>query len=140
MNTPVTRNIVGALALVFYVNLLPYACRLYRGIDWATQYLPDKGHLLPGLLLFGGFASLPAIPLVALFWLRKHLPFTFSTASLVTPGLLVAWHHNYDLAADAQAAIGLIFIPIYAALLTGVAAVLTAGAEWIVNKVRGSVS
>ncbi len=140
MNTTVTRNTVGALALVLYVNLLPYACRLYRGVEWATQYLPDWGHFLSWLLFFGGFASLPAIPLVALFWLRKQIPAAFSVAGLVATGLLVAWHHNYDLAADAQAAIGLIFIPVWVTLLTGLAAGLTAAAEIILRRVRGSAS
>ena len=138
MNTAKTSNVVGAIVLLFYVNLLPYACRLYRGAEWAAQYLPDKGHTLSGLLFFGGFASLPALPLIASFWLRKHLPFTFLTAGLVATVLLVAWHHNYDLAADAQAAIGLVFIPIYAALITGVAAGITAGAEWLIRKARDS--
>lgn len=136
MNTTATRNIVGPIALVFYVNLLPYACRLYRGIDWAAQYIPDTGHVLFGLLFFGGFASLPALPLIAMFWLRKRLPITFAIACLVATGLLVAWHHNYDLAADAQAAIGLVFIPIYAALLTGLAAGITAVVELIIKKVH----
>lgn len=128
-----TKNIVGAIALLLYVNLLPYACRLYRGIDWAVQYFPDHAHFLSGMLFFGGFASLPALPLIAVFWLRKWLPATFAVACLVATGLLAAWHHNYDLAADAQAAIGLVFIPIYVALLTGLAAGITAVVESIIK-------
>lgn len=131
-----TNNIVGAIVLLLYVNLLPYACRLYRGVDWAFQYLPDNTHFLSSMLFFGGFASLPAFPLIALFWLRKRLPITFVIACLVATGLLVAWHHNYDLAADAQAAIGLVFIPIFAALLTGLAAGITAVVELIIKKVH----
>lgn len=41
------------------------------------------------------------------------LPVVISTLTTIT--MLAYWHHNNDLAADPQAAISLIIIPIYAA-------------------------
>jgi hypothetical protein len=127
----VRADVMGSMFLLAYVNLLPYACRMYRGLGWVAQYPPDEGHFAAGLLLFGSFASLSAIPLVAAFLLRKQLPATFFVSLVVTTGLLVFWHHGYDLAADAQAAIGLIFIPIYTAAITALATSAAAVVEWI---------
>jgi hypothetical protein len=130
------KNIVGSAILLLYIILLPYACRLYRGMDWAAQYLPDEGHLVAGLLFFGGFASLPAIPLIAAFWLRKHVPVTFILSIVIATGFLAFWHHDYDLASDAQAAIGLIIIPLYASILTALVVAVIAVVELVVKKAR----
>lgn len=128
------KAIIGSVALVVYVNLVPYACRIWRGLDWVAQYLPDEGHLVSGLLFFGGFASLVAIPLVVSFLLRRWIPITFVVSIIVATALLSFWHHNYDLASDAQAAIGLIFIPMYAANITGVAAAITGVIEYLIRR------
>lgn len=125
INAAVKTNIVWSLLLLAYVDLLPYASRIYRGTDWVAQYLPDRGHLIFGLIFFGCFASLPGVPLIVTFWLRRRLPVTFAVAFCLMTGLLVTLHHDYDLAADAQAAIGLVFMPIYVGILTSVVALLT---------------
>ena len=130
------KNITYTALLLLYMNLIPYACRLYRGMDWAAQYLPDEGHRFFGLLFFGGFASLPALPLIVTFWLRKHLPVTFIVSLIASTGLLVFWHHGYDLASDAQAAIGLVFIPVYTLLLTMLTASVAAVIELLSKKFR----
>jgi hypothetical protein len=128
------KAIIGSVALVVYVNIVPYACRIWRGLDWVAQYLPDQGKLVSGLLLFGGFASLAAIPLVVSFLLRKWIPITFVVSIIVATALLSFWHHDYDLASDAQAAIGLAFIPIFAAIITGVVAAIAGVLEFLIRR------
>lgn len=124
------------MALVAYVNIVPYASRIWRGLDWVAQYLPGEGHLVDGLLFFGGFASLVAIPLVVTFLHRKWIPITFVVSMIVATALLSYWHHNYDLASDAQAAIGLVFIPIYVAMITGVVAGIIGAIEYLIRRTR----
>lgn len=127
-------KIVGPILLIVYVNILPFICRLYRGFDWVTKYLPGEDHFFSGLLFLGVFASLPAIPLVIFFLMWKRLKITFIVSLIVATGFLVLWHHDYDLASDAQAAIGLIFIPIYTFILTIIAGGIVAIFELIIRK------
>jgi hypothetical protein len=101
-----------------------------------AQYLPDEGHRLSGLFYFGGFTSLPAIPLIVVLLLRKWLPVTFAVSIFVATSLLVFWHHNYNIASDARAAIGLIFIPVYATLITAVVSGFTAVIEFFIRRNR----
>jgi hypothetical protein len=84
----------------------------------------------------GGFASLVAVPLVVTFLIRKWIPITFVVSIIVATVLLSFWHHNYDLASDAQAAIGLIFIPMFAATITGVVAAVIGVIEFLIRKGR----
>lgn len=130
------KAILGSLIALAYVNLVPYACRMWRGVEWVAHYLPDEGHRLSGLFYFSSFASLPAVPLVVVLLLRKRLPVTFAVSILVATSLLVFWHHNYDIASDAQAAIGLIFIPVYATLITAVVSGFTAVIEFLIRRNR----
>jgi hypothetical protein len=94
---------------------MPFLCRIPRGGTWVAQYLPDEGHLISGMLFFGAFALVPAVLVFCAGLISKppfYLPVVIST--LVALTMLGYWHHDNDLAADAQAAISLIFIPIYA--------------------------
>lgn len=105
--------------------LLPYAARLPRGAEWLQQYT-DTG--LAGSLLFGAFN---AIALGAI--LAVSLPYR-RPLSLLAPFLagfeLLAWaHYSLDLAADAQAAIALIFVPFVA--LAPVLVGAASGTWWI---------
>jgi hypothetical protein len=61
------KSVIGSVIILVYVNLVPYVSRIWRGVEWVAQYLPDEDHRLSGLLFFGGFASLPAIPLMVAF-------------------------------------------------------------------------
>ncbi|MDQ6645902.1 MAG: hypothetical protein M3Y93_01550 [Pseudomonadota bacterium] len=96
--------------------LLPYLARLPGGADWLAQY----SHGGPDAWLFlGGFNAIAWVAIVAISLLYRH------AASLLAPSLLgfgfLAWAHgSLDLASDAQAALALIFIPIYALLPIGV--------------------
>lgn len=138
-NPQMKKTIIGSLIIITYVNLVPYACRLWKGLDWVAQYFPSpsEGSLLitlVGIVLLTAFASLPAIPLIAAFLLRKRIPITFVVSIIVATTLLGFWHHDYDLASDAQAAIGLVFIPIYATILTSVVAGITGTIEFLVRR------
>jgi len=129
------KAIIGSAVILLYVNFIPYACRIWRGLDWVAQYLPDnKDHLISGLIFIGIFASLPAIPLIAAFLLRKWIPVAFFLSIIVATALLGFWHHNYDLASDAQAAIGLIIIPIMATMITSVVAGIVGTIEFFVRR------
>jgi hypothetical protein len=105
--------------------LLPYAARLPRGIAWLAQYT-DGGP--GGFLLLSGFNVIAWGAIVALFRLYKR------PESVVAPALFgfgfLAWAHNsLDLAADAQAAVALVFIPIYALLPIAVGGVIGYGVD-----------
>ncbi|MBX3410221.1 MAG: hypothetical protein KF859_10090 [Phycisphaeraceae bacterium] len=127
-----------SVALLGYVNFLPYLCRLWRGLDWVAQYLPDQGYFISGLLFFGAFASLPAIPLIATYLSRGRIPATFVLSFVVATGLLSFAHHNYDLGSDAQAALGLVFFPIYVTVITGFIAAVSGGIELLIRKTIAS--
>jgi hypothetical protein len=46
------------------------------------------------------------------------VPVTLFASIIAATALPVFWHHDYDLSSDAQAAIRLIFIPMYTAAIT----------------------
>jgi hypothetical protein len=90
--------------------LLPYAARLPRGGEWLHQYTDIS---LAGWLFFGAFNAIAwgAILAVSLLYRR---PVSLLAPSLSGFGFLAWAHYSLDLAADAQAAIALLFIPILA--------------------------
>ncbi|MCW8924838.1 MAG: hypothetical protein OQJ84_01175 [Xanthomonadales bacterium] len=125
-----------SLAALLYVNLLPYLCRLPRGLDWAMQYLPDPGYEILGIIFLHGFFSLPAIPL--LVGIRKS---TLSRAPWLLPLLVISIltcyiNYDYDLASDAQAAIGLVFFPVFIMLLAWAALAVGNLVQWLQSRTR----
>jgi hypothetical protein len=134
------KSFIGSVIILVYVNLVPYASRIWRGVEWVAQYLPDEGHRLSGLFFFGGFASLPAIPLMVAFLLRNLIPVTLVVSVIVATALLAYWHYDCDLRSDAQAAIGLVVIPMYAAMITGVVAGFTGLIEFLIRRNRRNVN
>ena len=90
--------------------LLPYAARLPRGAEWLYQYT-DTG--LGGWLLFGALNAIAWGAILAVSFLYRR-PVSLLVPSLLGFGFLAWAHYSLDLAADAQAAIALIFIPICA--------------------------
>jgi len=129
-------RILASILVLAYVNALPYACRLYRGLDWAAQYLPDREHFLIGMIFFQAFASLPAIPIIATIWLGRMGRIALVLSLLTATSFLVFWHHDYDVASDAQAAIGLIVIPILACGPTVLAAAVGVGISFGLTRIR----
>ncbi|WP_426701385.1 hypothetical protein ACPPVV_18850 [Rhodanobacter sp. Col0626] len=98
--------------LVLVGVLLPYAARLPRGIGWLQQYT-DTG--MGGWLFLSAFNAIAWGAMLAISFMYRR------PASLVAPCLLgfgfLAWAHGtMDLGADAQAALALVIIPIYALL------------------------
>jgi len=100
------------IAIVLLGLVLPYMARLPRGIEWLQQYTDTS---LGSWLFLGAFNAIAWVAILACSFMYLR------PSSLIGPCLLgfgfLAWAHNtLDLSADAQAAIGLIFIPIYALL------------------------
>ncbi len=130
------RIVIGSIAAAFCLAI-PFLCRIPRGSDWVAQYLPDEGHVISGTLLFWCFAMIPAV-LVFCAGLVSKPPFYFPAliSTLVALSMLGYWHHNNDLAADAQAAISLIFIPIYSAALAVVGGLVGLGLQSLSRALR----
>jgi hypothetical protein len=107
-----SRHLPMSIAVLIWLNALPYLSRLPRGSDWVAQYLPDEGLLVPGLIFFHAMYSMSAIPLI---WVLRHRekPGLIWTLALLVVTMLT-WYLNkdYDLAVDPQAAIGLVTIPL----------------------------
>lgn len=78
-----------------------------------SEYLPDEGFLLFGLVFFHACYSLPAIPLVISIQKTKKLDIPWILAFVAVTGLTWLFHKDYDLSADAQAATGLFVIPLF---------------------------
>jgi len=100
--------------VLLFINLLPYLCRLPHGMNWVKQYVPDSGLSLEWILWFHAFASLPSIPPILAALIGKKGTLAFILSLVISISFLAYYHHDYDLASDAQAAVGLVFIPVYA--------------------------
>jgi len=104
------------LALLF-MNLLPYLSRIAGGWAWVAQYWPDPGYELIGLLLFHSFYSTAAIPIILGIFRSRTSRLPWLLPLIVVTILTVLINHNYDLASDAQAAIGLIVFPLFTMMI-----------------------
>lgn len=98
------------LIVILVGIVLPYAARIPRGAAWLHQYT-DGG--IDAWLFIAGWNAIAWVSILAISLLYRR------PASLLAPTVpgfgYLAWaHHALDLNADAQAAIALIFIPIYA--------------------------
>lgn len=94
--------------------LVPFLSRLplvpIRGWEWFTDYLPGWF----GLLFFSAFNLIPAIALFIAGVASKRAPLAFWFALAATIGFLLWAHGGINLRSSSTAAIGLLFIPIYA--------------------------
>ncbi|GLK89290.1 hypothetical protein [Pseudomonas turukhanskensis] len=98
---------------VFFVGLLlPYAARLPGGVVWLTAYT-NAG--VGGWLLLNAFNAIAWGSILAISFLYRR-PAYLLAPSLPGFGYLAWAHYTLDLAADAQASLGIIFIPIHALL------------------------
>ncbi|MGV7167577.1 hypothetical protein [Xanthomonas citri] len=100
------------LLLVLTGLVLPYAARVPFGLDWVRQYT-DVG--LGGWLLSGGFNAIAWGALLGISFLYRR-PIALLVPCLIGFGVLAWAHATLDLRADAQSALALIFVPIYALL------------------------
>jgi hypothetical protein len=112
-----TMTMTRARCLVVLVGIaLPYLARLPGGMAWLRQYT-DAG--LDGALLLGGFNAIAWGAVLGISFAYRH------AVSVLAPALAgfgaLAWAHaTLDLASDAQAAIALVFVPVYALLPIGI--------------------
>jgi len=94
--------------------LVPFLARLpgvpYRGLEWFTDYLPDP----VGLLFISAFNLIPAAVLFGLGKASKRAPIAFWGSVAVLLGFLLSTHGTINLRSSSTAAIGLVFIPVYA--------------------------
>ena len=107
-------------AIIIVGILLPYLARIPGGTEWVEQYMwLDLG----GFLFTAAFNAIAWGALLALTFLYRHAASMFFPCGLGF--VFLAWaHYTLDLAADAQASIALIFIPIYSLVPTGVGALI----------------
>jgi hypothetical protein len=98
------------IAIVLVGISLPYLARLPRGSSWLAQYL----HLGLGAQLFLGAFNAIAWGAVLILSLKLRRPALSLIPLALGSGYLGYAHYNLDLASDAQAAVALVFIPIYA--------------------------
>lgn len=108
------RQVTWAIAILVWVNVLPYLSRLPRGMDWVAQYLPDEGFMIVGLVFFHTLYSTPAIPLIRYLQRSERPGLYWVLAILAVTALTWLFNKDYDLAADAQAATGLVVFPLCA--------------------------
>ncbi len=100
------------LAIIVIGITLPYLVRIPGGAKWLHQYTNTD---LGGFLFFGAFNAIAwgAILFITFLYKNKWSALTPMLFGFVPLGLI---HGTYDLSSDAQAPIGLVFIPIYALL------------------------
>lgn len=108
------------VAVIVLGILLPYLARMPRGMEWVSQYTVGN---LSGILLLGSFNAIAWGSILALSFLYRQ------PSSLLFPaafgfGFLAFGHFTLDLESDAQAAISLAFIPIYALVPISVGALI----------------
>ena len=110
-----TRIFIGLITAAICLAL-PYLSRLPYGLEWVEQYRPDDGYFSSGMLFFQVFAVIPSI-VTFLSAIVSRSPYYLPVllASFAAFAFLILFHHANDLAADAQSALTLIFIPIFAA-------------------------
>lgn len=108
------------IAVMVFGIFLPYLARVPRGLAWLNDYTAGG---LGGFLLIGVFNAIAWGSISALsFWYRQPTSLLFPAAFGFS---YLAWaHFSLDLKADAQAAIALAFIPIYALLPMSVGALI----------------
>jgi hypothetical protein len=106
--------------------LTPYLARLpnvpIRGWEWFTNYFVGFG----GTMFFSAFNLIPAVTLFAFGKASKRAPTAFWFALAAAVGFLLWAHGSIDLRSSSTAALGLIFIPVWA-----VGAVV---AGWVVGR------
>ena len=131
-------NVIARMfVLAGYFILLPYLSRIGGGVDWVAQYVPPPDKLVFGLLFFGAFSAIPGVVLASVSQgsrpaSRPNLVAAFIAMSALT----VFFHHDYDLASDAQAAIGLIVWPFYVTAGGLVVFAVVSGLTWLLARLR----
>lgn len=131
------------ISVVVIGILLPYLARIpgaiLYGPEWLTSYFGDPGHRLFATLFFGAFNAI-AWGSVLLTTMTYRSPHATWFPAMFGFGFLALVHGIYDLTSDAQAAIGLIFIPIYSLPFVLVGWLLGLGLDWFWQRRARNVS
>ena len=98
------------ITIVVLGVLLPFLARLPGGLEWLEQYT-DGG--VEGVLFLSAFNAPVWLGLLALTFVYRR-PASLLIPCALTFGFLAVAHFSMDLASNAQAAVGLVFIPVLA--------------------------
>ncbi len=104
---------LAALLTVAYVNSLPFLCRLPSEADWVLMHWPSSRS---AQILTIAVNSIPAIPLLLTVYLSRSSKLPLAACFVATSWTLVHFHRPFGSHPDAQDAIALLFIPVYAAI------------------------
>jgi len=124
-----------AFLTLIFINFLPYLSRVAGGWEWVAQYWPDPGYELFGLLFFHSCYSTAAIPIILGIFRSRTSRLPWLLPLVVVTALTVLIHHNYDLASDAQAAIGLMVFPLFTMVIGFLALGLGLLLQWFPTRV-----
>ena len=120
------------ITIVVLGVLLPFLARLPGGLEWLKQYT-DGG--VEGVLFLSAFNAPVWLGLLALTFVYRR-PASLLIPCVLTFGFLAFAHFSMDLASDAQAAVGLVFIPVLAVPLLVVGGVV----GYVVDRIRARQS
>ena len=119
------KQIAWSVGVLIWLNALPYLSRLHRGWDWVSGIIPDGSGFpfLLGLLFVHAMYSLPVIPFVKAMIKSQRPTLPWAIALGVVSAFIVFTFKDVDLCCDANAAIILVNIPLFA---MGIAIVILA--------------
>jgi hypothetical protein len=108
--------IAWSVGVLIWLNALPYLSRLPQGRDWVAGILPDGSGIpfLLGLLFVHAMYSLPAIPLVRALIKSQKATLPWAIALGVVSAFIAYTFKDVDLCCDANAAVMLVNIPLFA--------------------------
>jgi len=116
---------------IFFIGIiLPYMARLPGGVTWLQQYTDTS---ISGFLLLQLFNSITwgSILILSNFYKRSEvllIPVMFGF------GFSAISHYSIDLAADAQASLALIFIPIFSIVPVAIGGGIGLLIEWLLKR------
>lgn len=110
--------------------VLPFGARLLGGPEWVGQYTAGGA---TAILFISAMNAPTWLTLLGLTYVYRR-PISLVTPCLMTFGFLAWFHSSLDLSADAQAAIGLVFVPIAAIPFVCVGAL----AGYLVDRISAS--
>jgi hypothetical protein len=111
---------LARVLIVIVGILLPFAARIPGGRPWLGQYT-DGG--IDGVGMIQAWNAMAWGSLLVLSFVGSR-PATLLVPCVLGFGYLAWAHGTLDLAADAQAGIGVVFIPIYACVLIAIGAIV----------------
>ena len=120
--------IAWSVVVLIWLNALPYLSRLHQGRDWVAGILPDGSGFpfLFGLLFVHAIYSLPVIPFVRALIRSQRPTLPWAIALGVVSAFIIFAFRDVDLCCDANAAIILVNIPLFA---MGIAFVILAAGQ-----------